>query len=458
MRFPWKRRGSRARTTGDEPAPEAATTPSPAGVRSEDWTKAAEAAEAALSRRRFVTGLAGAAGAGLLVGRTEGGTAFAAAGQAGALDRPATAWPADFDPNATRPVYAPREMPKAGEKIHEFDINVVIGKHEIVPKVETHMFKFNDQYPGPEIRVREGDWVQVNLTNKSPEFHTIHWHGILVPCEMDGVPLGTQWPVGPDQTFKYLWRAQPAGTHFYHCHVMTTLHQQAGLVGSLIIEAKDDIVKKHFPYEREYTLILSELDTNFVRDMMNQMIGMMGTMTAMNHSPALMKEMNGRMMGWFKDKESFLKAIKDGYVPPYTAPMTGMNRPITPNFFMINGKSYPMTDPLLIRTGENIRVRLIGGGMQTHFMHLHGHDFWHVCQDGTPLAVPVRLNTIPIFPGTTSDIVIQGTNPGNWHFHTHSDLATTNNGQHPGGMMTMLMYEDAKEHGFNFNEVIAISS
>lgn len=93
-----------------------------------------------------------------------------------------------------------------------------------------------------------------------------------------------------------------------------------------------------------------------------------------------------------------------------------------------------------------------------HFIHLHGHDFWHVCQDGSPLATPVRMNTIPIYPGTTSDIVIQGTNPGFWHFHDHSDLCTTNNGQHPGGMMTMLMYEDAREAGVKWEEVIAISS
>jgi FtsP/CotA-like multicopper oxidase with cupredoxin domain len=411
-----------------------------------------------LDRRHFLgsAGAAGAAvGAGLLLGR---GTASAA--QTPALDQPSTAWPAKFSPDATAPSYGPRDMPKAGEKIHEFDIDVVIGTHEIVPGIQTHMFKFNDSYPGPEIRVTEGEWVQITLRNKTPEFHTIHWHGMIVPCEMDGVPLGTQWPVGPNEAFKYLWRAQPAGTHFYHCHVMTTLHQQAGLVGSLIVEPKEgeDVVKKNFPYEREYTVLLSELDTNYVRDMMNEMIGMMSTMQAMNHSPKMMREMNGRMMGWFANKEALVKAVKDGYVPPYTTPMAGMNRPISPNFFMINGKSYPMTDPLMIKTGENIRVRLIGGGMQPHFMHLHGHDFWHVCQDGAPLADPRRMNTIPVYPGTTSDIVIQGTNPGNWHFHDHSDLATTNNGQHPGGMMTMVMYEDAKEHGYTFEETIAISS
>ena len=374
------------------------------------------------------------------------------------LDRPATPWQANFDPKGTSPSFPPRDKPKKGETIHEFDIEVTIGTHEIVPGVETHMFLFNNSYPGPEIRVKEGDWVQVNLKNSSPEFHTIHWHGIALANEMDGVPLGTQWPVGPKQEFRYLWRAQPAGTHFYHCHVMTTLHQQAGLVGSLIIEPKDDIVRKTFPYQREYTMLLSELDTNFVRDMMNEMVTMSMQMEAMNHSAKLMREMNGRMMGWFANKETLVKAVKNGYVPPYLSARTGTAMPITPNYFMINGKSYPMTEPLMIKHGENIRVRLIGGGMMPHFIHLHGHDFWHVCQDGAPLAAPVRMNTIPISPGTTSDIIIQGTNPGNWHFHTHSDFGTTNNGQHPGGMMTMLMYEDAKQFGVTFPDIIAISS
>lgn len=376
----------------------------------------------------------------------------------GPMDRPATPWEASFNPKGTQPTFPPRDRPRPGEKIRVFDIEVTIDVHEILPGVQTHMFLFNKSHPGPEIRVKEGEWIQVNLKNKSPEFHTIHWHGIMLPMEMDGVPLGTQWPVGPNQEFRYLWRAQPAGTHFYHCHVMTTLHQQAGLVGSLIVESDKDIVRDTFPYSREYTMILTEADTNFIRNMMAEMVEMGVQMERMNHSASMMREMNGRMMGWFKNKEEFVKAVDKGYIPPYLAARTGTAMPITPNYFMINGKSYPMTDPLMIKRGENIRVRLIGGGVMPHFIHLHGHDFWHVCQDGAPLASPVRLNTIPIYPGTTSDIVIQGTNPGFWHFHDHSDLATTNNGQHPGGMMTMLMYEDAREAGIKWEEVIAISS
>lgn len=239
---------------------------------------------------------------------------------------------------------------------------------------------------------------------------------------------------------------------------MTNLHVQAGMFGALIIEPKEDLVKRVFPYEREYTLLLSEVDTVMVEKQMEEMLRMMSTMEKMNASPRLMKEMNGRMMGWFMNKKAFLDAVKSGYIPPYVAANTGRNMMPNFNFFLINGQAYPMTEELFIRSGENIRVRLVGAGAMPHFMHLHGHDFWHVSQDGSPLMAPVRLNTIPIFPGTTSDIIIQGTNPGMWHFHDHSDLATTNNGLFPGGMMTMVMYEDAAEHGVKVPEIVQVNS
>lgn len=408
----------------------------------------------ALSRRSFLGG-AGmvAAGAGALI--APGAWAAAAQNDERAAAAP---WPVTLDMGATRPKYDPRALPRPGDKILEYDVEVRFAKHEILPLVETRLFTYNGTYPGPEFRVKEGDWVKVNLTNSTDDLHTIHWHGVILANEMDGVPLGTQWSVAPGQKFTYLWRAQPAGTHFYHCHVMTVLHIQAGLVGSLIIESDDDPVRRYFPYTRDYTLVLTELDTAFVAEEMEDMAKMTVGMQRMERNPRLMSEMNGLMMGQFSSREAFLKAIKDGYVPPYASPRKGRSPALHFDYFMINGKSYPMTDPLLIRTGETIRVRLINGGMMAHSMHLHGHDFWHVCQDGNPLASPRRLNTLPVYPGTTSDIIVQGTNPGNWHFHDHSDLATTNNGVHPGGMMTMLMYEDLKKYGVEFQEVLAVDS
>jgi len=412
----------------------------------------------AINRRAFLgkAGLA-AAGAGGLASAIIP-DAWAAAAQGEPLATPAVPWPSRFEVNATRPEYDPRALPKPGDTIHEYDIEIKFAVHEIIPLVKVRLFTFNGTYPGPEIRVKQGDWVNVNLTHTTDDVHTIHWHGIILANEMDGVPLGTQWPVQPGQKFQYLWRAQPSGTHFYHCHVMTVMHIQAGLVGSLIVEPEDDIIQRSFPYTRDYTQLLTELDTTFVAEEMEEMAKMSVAMQAMNRDPKLMAEMNGRMMGQFVNKEAFVKAVKEGYVPPYAAAQRGRSRRLDFDYFMINGKSYPMTDPMKIRVGENIRVRLINGGMMVHNIHLHGHDFWWVAQDGAPLAAPRRLNTIPVFPGGTNDIIIQGTNPGHWHFHDHSDLSTSNNGVHPGGMMTMLLYEDAEQYGVTFQEVPAVAS
>ncbi len=407
----------------------------------------------AISRRRFVTGLAGAAA----------GAGFALAPRVAQAqgdpngNQPATVWPAKFDINAVAPPHDPRALPQPGDKIHEYDMELTVSPHEIVPGIVTHMYTYNKTVPGPQIRVREGDWVKVNFHNTISEFHTIHWHGMMLANEMDGVPLGTQWPVGKNQTYQYLWRAQPAGTHYYHCHNMTPLHIQAGMYGALIIESDNDPIQKAFPYTRDYTLVLCEHDTNYMAQMMNQMGASMDLMDWMNRKGD-MSEMSPLMMGWFQTEADLKKAIAGGYVPPYVSANTGPAMMVNPNFFTINGKSYPSTEPLYIRTGETIRIRLIGAGAQSHYMHLHGHDFWHVAQDGTPLAAPIRGNTVVVQPGKTMDIIVHGSNPGMWHFHDHSDRGTTNNGIFPGGMMTMLMYEDADKAGVTFDPVVAVSS
>lgn len=408
--------------------------------------------EKQIERRRFLS-LVGGVGAAMAMGNAHAQTEPTVSSAASS-----NGWPTQFDPTRIEPRWNPREMPKPGDVIHEYDIELVIARHEILPRIEYHAYAYNGTVPGPEIRVKEGEWVKVNFTNKTHDFHTIHWHGMQLANEMDGVPLETQFPVAYGQTFQYLFRAQPAGTHFYHCHNMTPLHIQAGMYGALIVESDNDPVRKIFPYTRDYTLVLSEIDLNMVREQMNAMLQMGHVMDAMNGSPKLMREMSGKMMGWFVNKEAFLKAVEEGWIPPYDPSLTGSVEPPKPNFFMINGVSYPMTEPLRIRRGEFIRVRLINAGFMPHFMHLHGHDFWEVCRDGAPLSSPIQRNTIPVFPGGTCDIIIHGNNPGSWHFHDHSDLASTNNGVAPGGMMTMLMYDDMAEAGVHVLDYVAVNS
>ncbi|MBL4608841.1 MAG: multicopper oxidase domain-containing protein, partial [Pseudomonadales bacterium] len=150
-----------------------------------------------------------------------------------------------------------------------FDIDIRITEHEILPGVKAHMFAFNGQVPGPEFHVMEGDWIKVNFTNHTEEMHTIHWHGIVLPYTMDGVPMVTQDPVHPGQTFVYRFQAKPSGTRWYHCHWGTPLHATHAMHGAFIIHRKNEPLKQRFPYARDYTLLLQAWDLNFLREELN---------------------------------------------------------------------------------------------------------------------------------------------------------------------------------------------
>jgi FtsP/CotA-like multicopper oxidase with cupredoxin domain len=320
----------------------------------------------------------------------------------------------------------------------EFDMDIRITEHEIVPGVKVHFFAFNGQVPGPEFHVMEGDWVKVNFTNHTEEMHTIHWHGLFVPYTMDGVPMITQDPVHPGQTFVYRFQAKPGGTRWYHCHWGTLLHASHAMHGAFVIHRPDDPLKARFPYTRDYTLVLEAWDIDFSREEMSALL------EGMKQVNLLMAQ--GRLdpmtHGFFRNYEAFKKAYLDGqYVPPYLqSRSSGVD--INYNFFGINGKAYPATRRLKIRQGEWIRVRLVNAGNLSHHMHLHGHDFWWVAQDGNDLAEPRRLNTVHVEPGGTYDIMIYGDNPGYWTFHDHDTSRVRNNGLYPGGMLTLLEYED----------------
>jgi len=329
-------------------------------------------------------------------------------------------------------------MPKIKAGVKEYHLFIDIYQQEIVPAMKIHTLAFNNQVPGPQIRVKRGDKVRVFFKNKTELNHTIHWHGMHVPWRMDGVPYVTQMPVMPGKEFVYEFTAQPYGTHFYHCHWGTLLHMQSGMYGSLIVEDEDDPIKKSFPYEREYTLVYSAHDVNFVRNELNLML------ERMKERMYLVK--NGRFdkerFAVFDTKEEFEEAVDRGYQPPYIVNRRSLSDLPRPNWFTVNGKSYPHTPNLYIRTGKNIRVRLINAGTEDHFLHLHGHDFWLVCDDGLPLPQPWQMNTLRMSPGKTFDIIIEGKNRGIWTFHDHDTRRVTNNGLYPGGNLLVLVYED----------------
>ncbi|MBI5798536.1 MAG: copper oxidase [Candidatus Yonathbacteria bacterium] len=254
--------------------------------------------------------------------------------------------------------------------VKEFKLNAQAVNWEYAQGKTVVAWGYNGQVPGPEIRVTEGDTVRIAFTNELPVATTIHWHGIDVPNAQDGIPGVTQKAIEPGSTYIYEFVATPAGTHMYHTHGSSAMMDEAeqldmGLAGSFIVEPKSYTSKP----DKEYTIVLDEWNTSGM--------GMGGSAGAM-------------------------KMEYDTYT--------------------INGRAFPNTEPLNVKKGDRVRLRLINAGTSTiHPMHLHGYQFKVVATDGNPVPEAAQLtrNTLPIHPGETYDIEFIANNPGTWLFHCH---------------------------------------
>ncbi len=122
-------------------------------------------------------------------------------------------------------------------------------------------YAYNGMIPGPEIRVTEGDKCRFVVTNHMNESTTIHWHGLYVPNNMDGVPFITQDPIKPGETFTYEFTPRNAGSHMYHSHHNSAQQTSGGLLGAFVVEPKD---KSREPQvDVDYTMILNNSTLGF---------------------------------------------------------------------------------------------------------------------------------------------------------------------------------------------------
>lgn len=111
----------------------------------------------------------------------------------------------------------------------------------------------NGAIPGPNLRFKEGEDVTINVTNKFDIDTSIHWHGLLLPYQMDGVP-GISFPgIKPGATFTYRFKIRQSGTYWYHSH--SGLQEQAGVYGAIVI---DPAGREPFRSDREHVVLLSD--------------------------------------------------------------------------------------------------------------------------------------------------------------------------------------------------------
>ncbi|OLU30457.1 multicopper oxidase family protein [Pseudomonas sp. PA27(2017)] len=130
-------------------------------------------------------------------------------------------------------------------KTHDYELIAVPHDIELVPGHVTPAWTFGGQAPGVELRCRQGDELRVRFINHLPEPTTIHWHGIRLPLEMDGVPYVSQAPVLPGEFFDYRFVTPDAGSYWYHPHESSAKQLGRGLVGPLIIEEREPTGFRH---------------------------------------------------------------------------------------------------------------------------------------------------------------------------------------------------------------------
>jgi manganese oxidase len=146
--------------------------------------------------------------------------------------------------------------PRLDGRVKVYDLTAEEVQWEVEPGRKVKAWAYNGQVPGPQIRVREGDRVRVNLTNKLPESTSIHFHGLELPNDQDGVPFITQPPVKPGAAYTYEFTVPNAGSHMYHSHHNSAMQVGLGLLGAFVVEPKRSI-----PAQRadvDYVMVLND--------------------------------------------------------------------------------------------------------------------------------------------------------------------------------------------------------
>ena len=256
-----------------------------------------------------------------------------------------------------------------------------------------HAITVNGTVPAPLVRLKEGQQVRLSVTNNLDEDTSIHWHGLLLPFEMDGVP-GVSFPgIKPGETFNYEFKVRQAGTYWYHSH--SGLQEQMGHYGPIVIDpAGEDPVK----YDREHVIVLSDYSFMHPHEIFRKLKAHAGYFNMQKQTVA------GLLQGQdqsFKDRKEWSKMLMD---PTDVLDVTGATYT-----FLINGHGPKDNWTGLFTPGERVRLRFVNAGAMTIFnVRIPGLKLSVVQTDGQNV-VPVDVEEFQIAPAETYDIVVQPT-------------------------------------------------
>lgn len=276
--------------------------------------------------------------------------------------------------------------PEAGQPIKKFTLVATEKNMQLTRSVVLPVWTYNGTVPGQEIRVTQGDFVQVKLINYLSDPITIHWHGYPLNSAMDGIPGLTQDAIKQGETFTYEFSANVTGTYWYHSHQEGSKQVDKGLYGALIVEPK---VKEKI--DKDYTLMLDEW-----MDKPEDMGAMMRSNNKVPNTP-----------------EEALKQSKDEESQMSTAY----------NIFTVNGKSGGLIQPLQAKKGDVVRLRFINVGYRSHGIHIPGQNIKVVSTDGQNIngADLIVDQIITIGPGERYDVEFTVTGEDNFVIDAHDN-------------------------------------
>lgn len=262
----------------------------------------------------------------------------------------------------------------------------------------------NDSIPGPLLEWHEGRDVVLNVTNHMRESTSIHWHGILLPFEMDGVP-GVAFPgIDPGTTFKYRFSVKQTGTYWYHSH--TGLQEQSGIYGPLVIHPQDG--DEPVDYDRDYVVMLSDWTFEDPYDVLAKLKKMSDYY---NYQQFTLADLYAT--GDMSAREAWAKKFawdRMRMMPTDIADITGATYS-----YLMNGLHPEGNWTGLFRPGERVRLRFINGSTMSYFnVRIPGLPLTVVAADGQYVQ-PVETDEFQIGVAETYDVIVE---PGQQEAYT----------------------------------------
>ncbi|MEO4046524.1 copper resistance system multicopper oxidase [Pseudomonas sp. CAU 1711] len=277
------------------------------------------------------------------------------------------------------------------------DFDLFIGELPVnITGASRTAMAINGSIPGPILRWREGDTVTLRVRNRLKEDTSIHWHGIILPANMDGVPGLSFHGIAPDGLYEYRFKVRQNGTYWYHSH--SGLQEQVGVYGALVIDAKEP---EPFAYDRDYVVLLSDwTDENPARVM------------AKLKKQSDYYNRHKRTVGDFIDDVSEMgwsAAVADRKMwaemkmsPTDLADVSGYTYT-----YLMNGQAPDGNWTGLFKPGEKIRLRLINASAMSYFdVRIPGLKMTVVAADGQHVE-PVGVDELRIAVAETYDVIVE---------------------------------------------------